>query len=122
MLSIPKYGWTNVTIEEFEGVASYLTDVPIDCLISFINALENNDIPASIFFDEEGSYFTVVSRMYETYIIVEREEQPELITINKSTISLAKELIYDIESNLEEWVLWFNYYDEYAEDCEANLN
>ena len=117
MLSKPRYGWTNVTIGEFQGRASYLTDVPMDCLISFINSFKYG-IPASVFFDEEGSTFTLVTESYNnTYIISEREDT-ELININKRFLDLAKELIKDIEDNLEDWVFWEDYYD----DSEDTLN
>ena len=114
MLSKPHYGWTNVTIGNFKGRASYLTDVPMDCLISFINSLKYG-IPASIFFDEEGADFTLVTEHYNnTYVICERENT-ELIKIDKCFLDLAEELIKDIECNIEDWVLWEDYY-EYSQD------
>lgn len=109
MLSKPIHGWTNVTIGDFAGRASYTTDVPMDCLMAFINALEYN-IPASIFFDEEGTEFTLVASFNYTYVIEERQE-PKLIIVNKRFLSLAKELVNDIENNLEDWVIWYDYYD-----------
>ena len=117
MLSKPRFGWTNVTIGNFDGRASYLIDVPMDCLISFINSLKYG-IPASVFFDEEGTTFTLVTELYNnTYIISERENT-ELLTIDKSFLDLAKELIKDIEDNLDNWVLWQDYYEESEEDLD----
>lgn len=119
MLSKPCAGWTKVTIGDFEGRASYMTDVPMDCLIAFINALEYN-IPASILFNEEGSEFTLVTSVDGTYIISEREE-PKLFVINKGFLKLVRELINDIEDNLEDWVLW-DYDYEFHNDSEGILN
>ena len=119
MLSKPCAGWTKVTIGDFEGRASYMTDVPMDCLIAFINALEYN-IPASVLFDEEGSGFTLVTSVDGTYIISEREEL-KLFVINKGFLKLVRELINDIEDNLEDWVLW-DYDYEFHNDSEGILN
>lgn len=119
MLSKPCAGWTKVTIGDFEGRASYMTDVPMDCLIAFINALEYN-IPASILFNEEGSEFTLVTSVDGTYVISEREES-KLFVINKRFSKLARELINDIEDNLEDWVLW-DYDYEFHNDSEGILN
>lgn len=119
MLSKPYTGWTKVTIGDFKGRASYLTDIPMDCLIAFINALEYN-IPASVLFDEEGSEFTLVTSVDGTYIISEREE-PKLFVINKGFLKLVRELINDIEDNLEDWVLW-DYDYEFHNDSEGILN
>ena len=119
MLSKPCAGWTKVTIGDFEGRASYMTDIPMDCLIAFINALEYN-IPASVLFDEEGSGFTLVTSVDGTYIISEREE-PKLFVINKGFLKLVRELINDIEDNLEDWVLW-DYDYEFHNDSEGILN
>ena len=119
MLSKPYAGWTKVTIEDFEGRASYMTDVPMDCLIAFINALEYN-IPASVLFDEEGTEFTLVTSTDGTYVISEREES-KLFVINKRFSKLARELKNDIEDNLEDWVLW-DYDYEFHNDSEGILN
>lgn len=52
MLTIPKAGWTNVEIGKFKGRASYLTDIPFECLDAFTFALTYN-MPMSIWFDAE---------------------------------------------------------------------
>ena len=83
--------------------------MPVDCLISFINALEYN-IPASVFFNEEGSEFTLVSSLDGTYVISEKETT-ELFSIDINVLDLAKELVVDIENNLQSWLIWPNYYE-----------
>lgn len=109
MLSKPKDGWTDVTVGDFKGVGSYTTDVPIDVLNAFINALKYS-IPASVYFDEEGSEFTLVSYYEDTYIIIERKDR-ELVHLNIDFFDLAKEVVKDIEDYLDDWVNWMCFYD-----------
>ena len=121
MLSKPKYGWTDITLGDFAGRGSYLTDIPVDLLNAFINALRDF-IPASVFFDEEGSEFTLVSHFNGTYIIVEREEKPELISVDIRFVELIKEVINDIESDIEGWADWMCYYDLTEEELTQREN
>lgn len=114
MLSNPNAGWCNVKIGDFEGVASYLTDVPFNCLAAFIQYFErNNNINSvSVYFDEEGTEFRVVFDYWSTYIIIERDENPELKYIDNVSIKqLSKELIEDLERDFDCWVNW-ECYDE----------
>lgn len=109
MFSKPIHGWTDITIGDFTGRGSYLTDIPMDVLDAFISSLDCS-IPASIYFNEEGSEFILVSHYNSTYIIVEREKT-ELISIDIDYLELIKEAIKDIEDNLEGWVYWESFYD-----------
>lgn len=121
MLSKPKHGWTDITLGDFTGRGSYLTDIPVDLLNAFINALRDFT-PASVFFDEEGSEFTLVSHYDGTYIIAEREEKPELISIDIRFIELIKEVINDIESDIKGWADWMCYYDLTEEELTQREN
>lgn len=121
MLSKPKYGWTDITLGDFTGRGSYLTDIPIDLLNAFINALRDF-IPASVFFNEEGSEFTLVSHYDGTYIIVEREDKPELISVDIRFIELIKEVINDIESDIKGWADWMCYCDLTVEELAEREN
>lgn len=112
MFSKPKYGWTNINLGDFKGRGSYLTDIPLDCLNSFINALKCS-LPASIYFDEEGSEFILVADFNGVYIISEREKT-ELIKIDIDFLDLIKEVIKDIEDNFNDWLLWMDYYEEHS--------
>ena len=114
MLSNPKHGWCNVKIGDFKGVASYLTDVPFNCLAAFIQYLDrsSNINSVSVYFDEEGTEFYTVFNYCNTYIIIEREENPELKYLNNIGIKqLANELIEDLERDFDKWVNW-ECYDE----------
>lgn len=110
MLSKPSCGWTDVVIHEFEGQASYLTDVPMDCLNGCVFALKNKT-PFSFFFDEEGSKCIITSYGEETYIIHELEET-QVYKLNVPFVTLAEEIAHDIEEYMDEWVNWFTYLEE----------
>lgn len=109
MLTKPKHGWTNVQIEDFVDRASYLTDIPNDCLDAFIYGIENN-MPVVIYFDAEGWDYHLVASYYESYIIREKESL-EIYKFKKNYIDLAYELIKDIEDNINEWTNWLSYSD-----------
>lgn len=102
MLGKPAFGWTHIKIGNFEGPASYLTDVPIDCLKNMIFALKNrSDFIVS--FDAEGWTYKVVSDCYRTIVIIEKDETPEIILSDINRDELAKELYFDIKNNKEDW-------------------
>lgn len=104
MLIEPCCGWTTVSIGDFNMRASYLTDVPGDCLNAFIHSFES-DLPATIEFDAEGWEFTLISDFYSTFIILKYDE-PKLIEINIDRKELALELINDISQNIDLWSSW----------------
>ncbi|WMI81474.1 hypothetical protein [Anaerotignum sp. MB30-C6] len=114
MFSKPSNGWTDVVISEFEGQASYLTDVPMDCLKGCIFALKNK-VPFSFFFDEEGSECIITSHGEYTYILHELD-QTQVYKLELPFLALAKEIAQDIEAYLDEWINWFTYLEE--EDLE----
>jgi len=112
MFAKPKHGWTNLQFEDFSERASYLTDIPNDCLDAFIYALRNK-VPAVIYFDAEGWDFHLVSSWYHSYVIVDKDETAVYV-IDKTIFELAKELIFDIENNFDDWLNW-DMEEDYAE-------
>lgn len=121
MLSTPVCGWTTVSIGDFTMRASYLTDIPGDCLNAFIHSFES-DLPAAIEFDAEGWEFTLISDFYSTFIILKYDE-PKLIEINIGREQLALELINDIEKNIYLWSQWQDdYLIEYNKECLCKKN
>lgn len=101
MISNPKHGWCDFKLGTFVGTPSYLTDVPIDILNTFIN-YHKHGVGAS-WFDEEGSEFTLVINPYSIFVI-EEKDQPVLHDFSEIKLdNLEKELITDIESNLNGW-------------------
>lgn len=117
MLGKPDIGWSDIKIGEFNSRISYLTDVPFDCLNASISALKYN-IPVAIKFDAEGWEFTVVSTYDNTSIIIDDENgEMKLITADISKIDFIKNIVYDIESNIDEWSIWDIYHQ-----CEYEKN
>jgi len=105
MFTKPEHGWINLQIEDFSERASYMTDIPNECLDAFIYALQNNT-PAVVFFDAEGYEFHLVASYYGSYIIVDKDNA-KLYTVSKNIYALAKELYDDIKNNLDEWTNWY---------------
>lgn len=104
MFSNPKFGWVSVHLGEFQGPASYITDVAFDSMEAMIYALEENkDFIVS--FDAEGWEFKVISDDYRTFIIEEKNEV-KLYIYEKNKLELAKELIEDISRDKEDWLKW----------------
>ena len=101
MISNPEYGWCEFDLGDFHGTPSYMTNVPVDLLECFINYFKYEC--SCCYFDEEGSDFTLVLTPYEVYIIENKEDEPKVRAIDVMIIEMVKELINDIESNIEEW-------------------
>ena len=102
MISNPKCGWCDFKLGTFEGTPSYLTSVPVDLLGAFLSY--HHCGIGTAWFDEEGSYFTLVITPCSLFIIEEKEE-PILHDFSEMNIEdLAKELISDIESDFDGWV------------------
>lgn len=101
MINNPKHGWCNFRLGNFVGHPSYLTNVPIDMLEAFIYYWTNSN-SLSIFFDEEGSDFTLVVTPYNVYII-EEKDSAKLHVIDTTAEQLTNELINDIENDIDNW-------------------
>lgn len=106
MLSKPIHGWTDVTIGTFTDRASYINDIPVICLREMIHTYQNPSLPFCVQFDAEGWEYTVVSNWSETHVFTNKNDPEELFLIDVSCGQLAKELIKDIESELDGWVWW----------------
>lgn len=107
MIEFGSYGWGNFECDEFSGRFSYLEDTPIDLLHAFECYLEKH-IPVAIYMDEEGSSWILVLTHYSVYVIVERDDT-NLIEINILPDDFIREILYDIENQFEETVLWISY-------------
>ena len=104
MLSKPYCGWCDVVIGDFKAPASYLSEVPVDCLNAMILAISNSS-DFCVSFDAEGWEYKVISDRCKTFVIIEKDGV-ELKVIDKDIISLKDELIDDIESNIKDWSHW----------------
>ena len=116
MFTTPQDGWTHIQLENFSERASYLTDIPNDCLDAFIHALQTNN-PAIMYFDAEGFDYHLISSFYRSYIIKDKEDNKvDIHVIEKDILELAKELVNDIQRDFDKWLNWESYDDgEYAE-------
>lgn len=111
MISNPKNGWCNFKLRTFEGTPSYLTDVAVDLLDAFIDY--NKSGHGIAWFDEEGTEFTLVINPYSLFVIEERGKGPILHDFSEMKIeNLEKELINDIESDLDGWYDFLLFSDE----------
>ena len=125
MLSNLETGWSKLKIGDFTGIPSYITDVPVDLLTVFIDYYKKNT--SAMLFDEEGSEFTIVLSNEFIYVIYFTQnceaifyEFPEIF-IN----DLAKELIEDIENNLDSWSRFsasINSEEEISQERELLIN
>lgn len=101
MITNPKYGWCNFELGNFKGTPSCLTDVPVDLLEAFIKYHTKG--MGAAWFDEEGAEFTLVITPYSLFII-EEKDKPVLHDFSEMQIDkLEKELIDDIEKDLDGW-------------------
>lgn len=105
MFSKPEYGWTHVSIGEFEGEASYITEVPIDVLDAFIDyyKLHKN---ICVDFDEEGSTFVLVISSYVDIFVISEREQVITYKIDMNVDELANEIISDFEKYIKDWEIF----------------
>ena len=117
MLSVPQYGWVDISIEDWKDRASYLTDVPHDLLDKFNNMFEKHGSPVAVGFDAEGWEYIIVFDWYTTYII-ESKDTEKLYVFDKCFIEFAEEVYDDISSHIVEWSNW----DYNVESEEIRLN
>ena len=107
MFSKPNGGWVDINIGGYILSASYLTDIPMDFLNSVISSLKNN-LPVSIFVDEEGRE-NIICAFYDEVFIIAKEENGDLIEYKKIDMDFnlfRKSIIDDIEMNFNEWINW----------------
>ncbi|HPK52811.1 MAG TPA: hypothetical protein PK114_00025 [Smithellaceae bacterium] len=107
MLANPRTGWVTVTLGEFTDRASYLTNVPVDCLKALIFSLEHRK-PASVRIDAEGWEYVITFTLDETYI-VRTKGSHELFVINKNNMDFAREVYEDIKRDYKAWLDWDEY-------------
>ena len=138
MLSAPKYGWTRVSCGTADiGPASYISDVPGNCLDAFISyfgsktgqnfCVEFDAEGYSIGIMEFGSSLYQVSTATEDGSLDVREINPSCMGLPEYTLPdrmlklLAAELVSDIRANLDGWVYWLDVPDEAGKKETENL-
>lgn len=115
MLETPKHGWTTFTYRDFSCTPSYLTDVPVDLLDCLISLYETGF--GGCLFDTEGSEYELFLSQ-ESVLVVCHEDKRKILDLtpeNYHKDRIAKELIFDIENNFNDWVYW-DYMDSDQEE------
>ena len=119
MISNPEHGWCDFDLGDFHGTPSYITNVPVDLLQAFSDAIHNGYGMA--WFNEEGSEFTLVITPYSLFIIEENEEgEAFLHDFSDLNISeLAQEVVTDVKTNIAVWSR-FSAFDDAEIMCNHN--
>ena len=104
MLSKPEYGWCEINICDWKDRASYLTDPHLDLLDAFIELFKSRK-PQVVDCDAEGWEYKIVIDFFEVHII-ESKEGYKYYSFDIGAGYLAKDLINDIEENLDAWCKW----------------
>lgn len=116
MFTKPKNGWTDILLGDFEGLGSYIQDVPAEVMEACISSLRKQE-PLCLHFDEEGSEFTLTADA-ETKIVAQGYYGPEEYEVKCSKMELIQEILADMEAYFEDWVEFTEEY-AYFEDDEA---
>lgn len=105
MLRKPSEGWSQITIGNWSDRCSYLTDVPRDLLNAIWFCIKWNE-PQSVKCDAEGWEYIIVFDSYQIFIIEYNEEGNgyRLVDCEIDIKMLAKELVSDIENEIDSWV------------------
>ena len=115
MFTKPKNGWTDIVLDDFEGLGSYIQDVPVEVMEASISALKNNE-PLKLHFDEEGSEFSLTADEM-TKIVAQGYYGPETYEVKRTKLELIREICEDMEEYFHDWVE-FNEEYAYFEDDE----
>lgn len=117
MFTKPKYGWTEIHLEDFEGLGSYTQDIPVFVLKKGVQSVQEWT-SLELWFDEEGSAFTLTADE-ETKIVTEGEFGTEKYHIKCSKLDLIREIKNDIEKYFSDWVAFSEEYAYAEEEAEA---
>lgn len=118
MISNPKNGWCDFDLGDFHGYPSYLTDVAMDLVTAcFRYCIEDNDY-ITVGFDEEDSEFILLADYHNCYII-EQKDEDILHRIDIDIKDLIKEIVNDVESDIDAWAT-FAVFDDDPEEIKYN--
>lgn len=93
-------GWCAIQLGDIYSRASYITDVPGDCLTSIIYAIQS-DCDFEVEFNAEGYSFTVRADNTQCYFNFHAGEHHAFDNMNK--YDLALQIYKDINNNLGRW-------------------
>lgn len=116
MFTKPKNGWTDILLGDFEGLGSYIQDVPVEVMEASIAALKKN-MPLKLHFDEEGSAFTLTSDA-DTKIVAQGYYGPEEYEVKLSKLEVIRQIVWDMEEYFTDWVEFSEEYAYFEDDEE----
>lgn len=102
-LDIYGAGWCLVRLADIYSRASYITDVPCDCLESIINAIENSE-DFHVDFNGEGWEFEVRADSKQCYFNFKNGEEHSFDNMNKYDLAIV--IYNNINENLSSWQGW----------------
>ena len=117
MFTKPKNGWTEIHLEDFEGLGSYIQDIPVMVLDRGVQSVQERT-PLKLWFDEEESAFTLTADE-ETKIVTEGNFGAEEYHIKCAKLDLIREIKNDIEKYFSDWVTFSEDYAYAEEEAEA---
>ena len=137
MLNLPaSCGWMTVSFGSVKiGSASYVQDVPVDCLDAFIQYFENSDSVFHLELDAEGYMIGVIEfdqSLYRVSTDTDCGLNAEEITGSKVGTGLyasnceiltimAKELIEDVRNELDSCIDWEEILEGKARENRKNM-
>lgn len=107
-------GWCNVHIGNFDSSASYLTDVPLDCLDAAKGYIINHE-PIRLYFDAEGYEFDIISDDEKTILhhnMSNVDDKVEIVIEGITPIDLIEQIYKDISEDIDGWCEFLLYNDE----------
>lgn len=116
MFTKPKNGWTDILLGDFEGLGSYIQDVPVEVMEASIAALKK-EMPLKLHFDEEGSEFTLTADE-STKIVAQGYYGPETYEVKLSKMEIIREICEDMEEYFTDWVEFSEEYAYFEDDEE----
>ena len=122
MLKTPKYGWSRISIDDWNDRCSYLDDVPYK-LLEAVDHTIRTCMPSAVKFDAEGYEYIIVFDMHYTHIIgYDFDGEYSCHTVEINLKDLTRELIADIRRDIKLWGKWYCDVSEYeAEERELDL-
>lgn len=126
MFTKPSCGWVGITVGNYKASASYLRDVPMETIGSFIAAIQNNT-PASILYDAEGWEFITVFDSYNAYVIECKDLESTIYHYTINFNNVIEDVYNDFNNNFNDWCNWnFNEDEddvkEYSKELRSKLN
>ena len=116
MFTKPKNGWTDILLGDFEGLGSYIQDVPVEVMEASIAALKKEK-PLELHFDEEGSEFMLTADE-STKIVAQGYYGPETYEVKLSKMEIIREICGDMEEYFTDWVEFSEEYAYFEDDEE----